>query len=443
MKNKDNMKNKGSIIGLYPLIFFLVIYMATGIISGDFGAMPLLLGFIFAAGFGLLLNKPGEKLSLDDKVDIFSEGGGNPTIIIMVVIFILAGAFYSIAEEMGAVSSIVNLGLSVLPSNIILPGLFLIGAILSFSMGTSMGTITALAPIGVGIAEQTGLNVALVMGTVVGSAMFGDNLSFISDTTIAAIRTQGVLPRDKFKANGLIVLPAVLVTLVILFFLSTGNVEVASGDYNLVRIIPYIVIIATALLGLNVMVVLASGIGVGSIIGLLMGDFNVIELFGVLQRGFEWMEDLAIISIVVGGVVGLMNHYGGIDYLLYKVSEKIKSKKGAEFGIATLVSLIDIATTNNTIAIITAGPLAKDMSEEYGISPIRTASILDIFASVFQGLIPYGGQLLLAGGIAQISPVSIMPFAFYSMAMFVMGSLAIITGKPDFIVNSKSEEKAL
>lgn len=426
------MKKKGSIIGLYPLIFFLVIYMATGILSGDFGAMPLLVGFIFASGFGLLLNKPGEKLSLDDKVDIFSRGGGDPTIIIMVVIFLLAGAFYSIAEEVGAVSSIVNLGLSVLPANILLPGLFLIGAILSFSMGTSMGTITALAPIGVGIAEQTGLSMPLVMATVVGSAMFGDNLSFISDTTIAAIRTQGVNPRDKFRANGLIVLPAVLITLVILFFMSTGSVQVESGEYSLVRIIPYIVIIATALMGLNVMAVLGAGIGVGSIIGLILGDFNITGLFGVLQRGMGWMQDLAIISIIVGGIVGLMNHYGGIDYLLNLVSEKIKSKKGAEFGIGALVSLIDIATTNNTIAIITAGPLAKDMSEQYGISPIRTASLLDIFASAFQGLIPYGGQLLLAGGIAKISPVSIMPYAYYSMLMFVMACLAIITGVPNF-----------
>ncbi|MGO1470278.1 MAG: Na+/H+ antiporter NhaC family protein, partial [Tissierella sp.] len=343
------MKKKGSFIGLLPLIFFLVIYMGTGILSGEFSSMPLLLGFIFASGLSLLLNRPGEKASLEDKMDIFSKGGGDPTIILMVIIFLLAGAFYSVAEEMGAVSSIVNLGLTVLPSNLLLPGLFLIGAVLSFSMGTSMGTITALGPIGVGIAEQTGLSLPLVMGTVVGSAMFGDNLSFISDTTIAAIRTQGVGPKDKFKANGLIVLPAVLVTLVALFFLSTGSAQITSSEYELIRIVPYIVIIVTALIGLNVMAVLGSGILVGGIIGLIMGDFGIIGLFGVLQTGMEWMQDLALISIVVGGIVGLMNHYGGIDYLLYKVNEKIKSKRGAEFGIASLVSLIDIATTNNTI----------------------------------------------------------------------------------------------
>lgn len=435
------MKKKNSFIGLLPLVFFLVIYMGTGILSGEFSGMPLLLGFIFASGFALLLDKPGEKTSLDDKLEIFSKAGGEPTIILMVVIFMLAGAFYSIADAMGAVNSIVNLGLSVLPTNALLPGIFIIGAVLSFSMGTSMGTITALAPIGVGIAEQTGINVALVMGTVVGSAMFGDNLSFISDTTIAAIRTQGVGPRDKFKANGLIVLPAVICTLVILSFLSTGNAQIGTYDYELVRIVPYIVIIGTALLGWNVMTVLGSGIAVGSAIGLIKGDFGAIELFGFLQRGMEWMQDLAMIAIIVGGVVGLMNYYGGIDYLLEKVNAKIKSKKGAEFGMVILVSLLDVATTNNTISIITAGPLAKEMGEKYDIDPRRTAGLLDIFSSAFQGIIPYGGQLLLAAGIAKISPVEIVPYSIYSFLMIVFGVLAIVTGIPKFKNSFKAENK--
>lgn len=423
---------KGSFIGLLPLLFFLVAYIGTGIIFKDFSSMPLLVGFVFASAFALLLNKPGEKTSISDKVDIFAKAGGEPTIIMMVVIFILAGAFYSIADAMGAVTTIVNLGLSILPSGAILPGLFIIGAILSFSMGTSMGTITALAPIGVGIAEQTGLSMALVMGTVVGSAMFGDNLSFISDTTIAATRTQGIELIEKFKANGLIVLPAVVATVVLLAIMSTGNASVGEYEYELIRILPYIVVIVTALIGWNVMLVLGAGIGVGSVIGLVLGDYGFVELLGFLQRGMGWMQDLAIISIVVGGIVGLMNYYGGIDYLLSTVTSKIKSKKGAEFGIAGLVSLIDIATTNNTISIIAAGPLAKDMAEEYDIDPKRTASILDIFSSAFQGLIPYGGQLLLAGGIAQISPVNIVPFSFYSYFMIIFGVLAIVTGIPKF-----------
>ena len=426
------MKKQGSFKGLLPLIFFLVIYMGTGILSGEFSSMPLLLGFMFASGLSLLLDKPGEKTSLDDKLEIFSKAGGEPTIILMVIIFMLAGAFYSIADAMGAVSTIVNLGLSILPTNALLPGIFIIGAVLSFAMGTSMGTITALAPIGVGIAEQTGISMALVMGTVVGSAMFGDNLSFISDTTIAAIRTQGVGPRDKFKANALIVLPAVICTLVILSFLSTGNAQIGTYEYDLIRIAPYVVVIVTALIGWNVMTVLGSGIAVGSIIGLVKGDYGVVELFGFLQRGMEWMQDLAMIAIVVGGVVGLMNYYGGIDYLLEKVKSKIKSKKGAEFGMVILVSLLDVATTNNTISIITAGPLAKDLGDEYGIDPKRTAGLLDIFSSAFQGLIPYGGQLLVAAGIGKISPVEIVPYSLYSYFMILFGVLAIITGIPKF-----------
>lgn len=424
------MDKKSNFLGLVPLIFFLALFMGTGIITGDFTNMPLLLALIFASGFALLFDKKGEKTSLNDKIDIFSKAGGEPTIILMVVVFLLAGAFYSIADAMGAVSSIVNLGLSVLPRNMLLPGIFLVGCTLSFAMGTSMGTISALAPIGVGIAEQTGIGLPLVLGTVIGSAMFGDNLSFISDTTIAAIRTQGVEPRDKFKANFLIVLPAVIITLITLSFLSTGNAELATYEYSLVRIIPYVAIIVSALIGVNVMLVLGIGIGSGAIIGLTMGSFNMVELFQVLQRGMVWMEDLAIIAIIVGGLVGLMSHYGGLDYLLEKVTSKVKTKKGAEMGIAALVSVIDIATTNNTISIITAGPLAKDLSKEYDIDPRRTASILDIFSSAFQGLIPYGGQLLLAAGIGKISPMEIVPFSIYSFLIIIFGVLAIIFDLP-------------
>ncbi|BDR66546.1 Na+/H+ antiporter NhaC family protein [Clostridium tetani] len=424
------MNKKSSFLGLLPLVFFLALFMGTGIITGDFTNMPLLLALILASGFALLFDKKGGKTSISDKIDIFSKAGGEPTIILMVVVFLLAGAFYSIANAMGAVSSIVNLGLSVLPVNMLLPGLFMVGCVLSFSMGTSMGTISALTPIGIGIAEQTGISLPLILGTVIGSAMFGDNLSFISDTTIAATRTQGVELKDKFKTNLLIVLPAVIITLIILAFLSTGKVELATYEYSLIRIIPYIAIIISALIGINVMLVLGIGIGTGSIIGLAMGSFNMVELFEVLQRGMGWMEDLAIISIIVGGLVGLMDYYGGLNYLLEKVTGKVKTKKGAQIAMALLVSVIDVATTNNTISIITAGPLAKDMSKEYGVDPRRTASILDIFSSAFQGLIPYGGQLLLAGGIGKISPVKIVPFSIYSFLIIIFGLLAITLDFP-------------
>ncbi|CCU78757.1 Methionine transporter MetT [Halanaerobium saccharolyticum subsp. saccharolyticum DSM 6643] len=431
-------KNKGRLIGLTPLILFLVLFVGTGLITGDFDNMPLLVAFFISAGYALLLNKEGEKLSITKKIDMFMKGGGEPTIVLLVVIFLLAGAFYSVNDAMGAVESTVNFGLTILPTNFILPGIFAIGCIISFAMGTSMGTVTALAPIAVGVADQTGISIALALGVVVGGAMFGDNLSFVSDTTIAATRTQGVELRDKFKMNFLIVLPAVIVTLIILMFIPINTAAIDVGTYSLVNILPYIGVIISALIGLNVMVVLVIGIGIGSIVGLIGGSFTVIELLGFIQRGMGWMQNLAIIAMIIGGIVELMKHYGGIDYLLNKVTANIKSKKGGEFGIAMLVSLIDIATANNTISIITAGPLAKDISKEYDIDPRRTASLLDIFSASFQGFIPYGGQLLVAAGIGAISPVKIMPFTIYPILLFVFGSLAIILGIPNF--KNKAED---
>lgn len=428
--DENEVGKKTNFIGLLPLVFFLILFMGTGILTGNFSSMPLLVAFVFAAAFALLLDKRGGNTSLSDKIDIFAKAAGEPTIMIMVAIFILAGAFYSIADAMGAVTSIVNMGLSVLPAKMMLPGLFIVGSILSFSMGTSMGTITALAPIGVGIATQTGMGLPLVLGTVVGGAMFGDNLSFISDTTIAATRTQGVEMKDKFKSNGLIILPAFIITVIILTFLSGGNAQLQTYEYSLVRIIPYIAIIASAAIGLNVMVVLGIGIGSGAIIGLAMGSFNIVEMLAVLQKGMGWMEDLALISIMVGGLVGLMHYYGGIEYLLEKITSKVKTKKGAEIGIAALVSVLDITTTNNTISIITAGPLAKDLSDEYGVSPIKTASLLDIFSSGFQGISPYAAQILLAATIGKISPMSIVPFSIYSYLMIVCGLFSIFLDRP-------------
>ncbi len=427
------MEQKTSYKGLLPLAFFLLIYMATGVVTSNFNSMPLLVAFILASGFALMLDKDGHKTSFEDKVMIFSRAGGEETIILMVVIFLLAGAFYSVADAMGAVSSIVNLGLAVLPSSMILPGIFIIGCVLSFSMGTSMGTITALAPIGVGIANQTDTNMALVMGTVVGGAMFGDNLSFISDTTIAATRTQNVALKEKFKANFWTVLPAVVLTVIILaMFPVNAGATVEAKEYSVIQILPYAAIIITALMGLNVMAVLGIGIAAGGIIGLAYGSFTPVEFLEVLQRGMGWMENLAIIAIVVGGLVGLMKHYGGIDYLLERVTNRVKTQKGGQFGISALVSLITAATTNNTISIITAGPLAKDISKEYDIDPRQTASLLDIFSAAIQGLIPYGGQILLAAGLGQISPVSVVPYGIYPMLMIVMGCLSILLGLPKF-----------
>ena len=409
-------KTKGHFIGLVPLIVFLVLYMGVGLFSGSFDNMPLMVGILIATAVALLLDKPSERLSLNEKIEIFCHGAGESTLVLMVLIFILAGAFYGVASGMHAVDSVVNLGLTILPSNMILPGLFLIGCLLSFSMGTSMGTVTALMPIAINIASKTGINVAFVSGIVVGGAMFGDNLSFISDTTIAATRTQEVQMKDKFKTNIIMVLPAVIINLLLLFIQNPSiSQSAANHSYSLVNLIPYVLVIVLSLVGMNVLPVMTIGVISGIIIG-------------VIHDGMKSMQDMALIALFVGGLVGLMHHLGGIDYLLDRLTSKAHSKKRAELSIAALVSFLDIATTNNTVSIITAGPIAKDIADEYGVSRKRVASILDIFSSAFNGLLPYAGQLLVAAGLAKVSPTDIMVYNWYSILMIVSGLVFILIG---------------
>lgn len=438
---EDSNKSKGSFLGLVPLITFLVLYFAVGIGTGSFDNMPLMMGIAIAIGVALALNKKdGKKLTFEEKVTMFCKGGGQDTLILMVVIFLLAGAFWGVASAMHASDSVTNFGLSILPSNLVLPGLFIIGCILSFAMGTSMGTISALMPIAVSLSEATGFNIALVCGVVVGSALFGDNLSFISDTTIAATRTQDIAMKEKFKANILMVLPAVIITLILLSLQPMGNASAAAGgEYSFVNMIPYGVVIVLSLMGVNVISVMTTGVAVGVVIGVMHGDFTLIESLKIIHDGMMTMEDMAIIALLVGGLVALMNYLGGIDWLLYKLTRKTKTARGAELSIAALVGLIDIATTNNTISIIAAGPIAKDIADEFNISRARTASILDLFSSGFQGLLPYAGQLLTAGALAGISPAAILPYCWYSMLMLAFGVLFILIGWPKFTIKPKSK----
>lgn len=427
---------KGSFLGLVPLIVFLIVYFVMGLATGDFGNFPLLIGMCLAATVGLCLKKPGDNMSFGDKVMMFCEGGGDKTLILMVIIYMLAGAFYGVANAMHATDTVTSIGISILPANLILPGLFVIGCVLSFSMGTSMGTVSALMPIAIDIANRTGASMPLVCGIVVGGAMFGDNLSFISDTTIAATTTQGVQMRDKFKANIYMVMPAVILTIVGLLFvpLNTANIA-AVGNVDLVNLLPYLLIIILSLVGLHVIPAMGISILVGVVIGILHGDFTFVQSFAIVHEGMTWMQDMAIIAVFVGGVIALMKYLGGIDWLLNNIAKNTKSRKGAEFSIAALVSLVDVATTNNTLAIIATGPIAKDISEEYDIPPARTASILDIFSSAFNGLTPYAGQLLVAAAMAKISPVSIMPYVWYSILMIVFGVIFIAIGFPKFKTN--------
>lgn len=406
------MKKKGSFLGLVPLLIFLLIYASTGIFTDKIDNMPLLVAFTITAAIALCLNSPNkEKINFEQRVEIFCKGAGDSTILLLVIIFLLAGAFYSVTDAMGGVKSMVNLGLTLLPLKMLLPGLFIIGCILSFAMGTSMGTVSALAPIAVGIAKETGINLPLICGVVVGGAMFGDNLSFISDTTIAATRTQEVEMKDKFKVNFLIVLPAVILNIIVLSFIGGKGVQGAVYEYSLLNLIPYVSIIVLALIGINVIIVLTIGVVLGLIIGLINNSFTFIEMFSVVQRGMGWMENMAVISLIIGGVVAIMQYLGGVDYLLENLTKKIKSKKGAEFGISILVSLLCLTTSNNTVSIITAGPLAKDIADKFSVDRRRVAGLLDMFSSAFQGLMPYAGQILVPAGIAQISPVSIVPYS--------------------------------
>ncbi|WP_291647559.1 Na+/H+ antiporter NhaC family protein [Clostridium sp.] len=416
------MKNKGNGLALIPLGVFLLVYLGTSIVAKDFYAVSVIVPFLAAALTALIMNR---KIKFDEKLEIFCKGAGNTNIILMIIIFILAGAFAQVAKDMGAVESTVNLGLSLLPSSLLIPGIFVIGCFIALSIGTSMGTIVALVPIAVGIADKTGIATALAVGAVVSGAMFGDNLSIISDTTISATRTQGCEMKDKFKMNFIIVLPAAIITAV-MFMLLTKNstvINLEALEFNLIKILPYIIVIVTALLGVNVIVVLLLGILSSGIVGFIFGSFNIIGLFNSISSGISGMSELIIISILIAGTIEIIKFNGGIEFILNKGLKNFKSKRGAEYGIAMLVSLVDICTANNTVAIVTVGPIAKDISNEFDLEPKRVAGILDMFSCVFQGIIPYGAQLISAAGLAALSPFAIMKFLFYP---YLMGICAII-----------------
>ncbi|WP_218309568.1 Na+/H+ antiporter NhaC family protein [Alteromonas antoniana] len=426
--------------GLLPILFFVVLVIVTGVITGSVTAMPILVAFFLSAGLALALNDCKKSLNVADKIHIFCRGGGDKNIILLVFIFLLAGAFYALTIDIGARDATVNLALQFIPRGVILPGLFLICCFISFAMGTSMGTITALSPIGAGLAESLGIPVPMALGIVVGGAMFGDNLSFVSDTTIAATRSQGVKLTDKFKANLVIAVPAALVTVILLCLIPVDTAVLPQGGpTQWMLVLPYILIIIAALAGLNVIAVLAIGIGSAGIVGLLNGSFTVIEMLQSMQKGLGWMQDLAMIAITIGGIVALMHAYGGIAFLIQVLTRRVKSRRGAEFSIASLVSLLDVSTANNTIAIVAAGPIAKDLNTKYGVDPRRTASLLDVFSCGFQGLVPYGAQLLSAAAVVGISPLSVTVYSWYPMLLLVFGIIAITFNLPRYITRNGDE----
>ena len=424
--NVNKVKPNG--LALLPIIVFLILFIGIGVVQKDFYSMPAVIGFLIALAVAFLQTRG---ISFNEKISIIAKGVGDDNIITMCLIFLVAGAFSGSVSAAGGVNSTVNLGLSLLPPGIAVIGLFIIGCFISISMGTSMGTIAALAPIAMGISEKTDFPIAICIGAVVSGAMFGDNLSMISDTTIAAVRTQGCDMRDKFRKNFLIVLPAAIATIVILFFMTNGAHFTVSKnlDYNIFQVIPYILVLVTALIGLNVFIVLIGGIAFSVIVGLATGAMKVSQIFTSMGKGATGMYDITVISILVACISALVKYNGGFAFILENIHKHIHSYKGAEFGVAALVGLIDCATANNTVAIVIAGPIAKEISDDYGIEAARTASLLDMFASVFQGIIPYGAQLLSAASLTGLSSFDIMPYLFYPYLMAVCGIVSIIISK--------------
>lgn len=430
---------QGKLSGLIPIGIFLLLFIGSGILFRDFYSMPAIVAFLLALVAAFLQNR---KRSFAEKLSTVVKSMGDENVMIMCLIFVLAGAFSGAVQAAGGVESTVNFGLTILPPKIAVAGLFLIACFISIAMGTSVGTIAALTPIAVGISQKTGFAGAMCVGAVVCGAMFGDNLSMISDTTIAATRTQGCEMKDKFRENFKIVLPAAVITVVLFLVLAWNSDYSITGslNYNLLKILPYVVVLAGALLGMNVFMVLILGTLLSIVVGVGTGSILWTDIFRVIGMGADGnggimnMYDITVISIVVAGIIGLVKENGGIDYILCNIKKHVKGKKGAQAGIAVLSSLVDISTANNTIAIVMAGPIAKDISEEYGIAPKRTAALLDIFTSVWQGLIPYGAQLLYASagaaaaGLA-LSPTELLPYLFYPILMAICGFISIFLTK--------------
>lgn len=431
------MDKKENGIALLPVVVFLVIYLGNGIyfeyihpVEGGMGfyIMSVVVAFLIALIVALLQNRT---LSFDEKIKICAKGIGDENITIMLFIFLVAGAFSGIAKEAGGAESTANLLLSILPAQFALPGLFLIACLISMAMGTSVGTITVLVPIAVNVATGSGLGIPMCVGTIVGGAMFGDNLSFVSDTTIAATKTQGVEMKDKFSTNFKIALPAALLTLAILiaFSFNTQIASIGNFEYNTWQVLPYFIVLGAAITGLNVFGVLCMGIVLFLIVGLGTGSLTVATAFSSMGMGTNGMFETMVVTILVASIGALIKENGGFLWLLHLIRKVFKGHTGGCFGIGILTLLMDIATANNTVAIVMAAPIAKEISEDYDIDPKETASLLDTFSCVGQGIIPYGAQLLIAASISGVTALNIIPFLFYPFLLFVSVSVSILVIK--------------
>ena len=432
-------KKQANAKALLPILVFLILYLGSGIyfeyIKPQEGQMGFyIMSVVVAFGLALIVAfVQNRKLSFNEKVHVCAQGIGDDNIVIMLFIFLMAGAFSGLASAAGGASSTANLMLSIIPGRFVVPGIFVIACLISMAMGTSVGTITVLVPIAAEVASSTHMSLALIVGTVVGGAMFGDNLSVISDTTIAATRTQGVEMKDKFKVNFKIALPAALITLVILVVYSTQNpaAKLDNYDFNIWLAIPYFIVLILALVGLNVFLVLGLGILLFFLIGGAAGTISFSTGFLAMGEGTSGMFETMIVTILVASISALMKEYGGFEAVLAFIRRRAKGKKGGMFGICALTGLMDISTANNTVAIVIAAPIAREISKEFNVEPKKVASLLDTSSCIFQGLIPYGAQILVAAGIAGISSLQIMPFLFYQFLLTICLVISILLERKD------------
>ena len=409
---------------LSPLIVFLVLYLVTSIIAQD---LPIAVAFLVSATYALLTVRG----TMNERIKIFAKGAGNSTMVLMLAIFVLAGAFAASAKTMGAVDATVNLALKYLPEQAILPGIFLASCFISLSIGTSCGTIAALTPLAAGIAQQSGISTPMMIGLVVGGTYFGDNLSFISDTTIVATQTQGCSMKDKFRVNISIVAPVALVMLIVYFFLGESvSTPAEVGEANFWLVLPYLAVVILAICGVNVLLSLGIGIFLTGIIGMVMGTYDVFGWFAAMNEGMMGMSELIIVTILAGGMLEIIRHNGGIELIIKALTRNIQSKRAGEMSIAALTCLVNVCTANNTVAIITTGPISKDIAQRFRIDPRKSASILDTASCFTQGLLPYGAQVLIAAGLSEVNPIAIIPNLYYPMLIGVALILAILFRYP-------------
>lgn len=417
-------------LALSPIAVFLIVYVVAGVLAGDFYKVPVSVAFVLTCVYALAMLRRGPA-RFAQRVEVFSRGAGHPNLMLMIWIFILAGAFAATAREMGAIDATVNLSLRLLPPQMLLAGLFIAACFISLSVGTSVGTIVALTPIAASIADALTLSVPFIVGIVVGGAYFGDNLSFISDTTIIATRTQGCRMSDKFRVNARIVVPAALVVLLV-YVLMGWDVQAPqhTADIDFLKVLPYLTVIVTALMGLDVLIVLALGLALSSTIGLCYGAYNWLELFAAMGSGVMSMGELIIVTLLAGGLMELIRWAGGIDFIISKLTAHIHGKRGAELTIGGLVAATDVCTANNTVAILTIGPIAKEIATRYEVDPRKSASLLDTFSCLAQAYLPYGAQMLMAASLSALSPLQIIPYLYYPLCMGLCALLSILLRYP-------------